>query len=144
VVDASVVVDWVAPGSDPGSAAMAVLDRLVEADEELTAPRLLVEEVSNALLTGIRRRRWDGTAADDALRRLRQLPVRLVDDNRDLHRAWDLSRRYDNHPIYDMLYVAVAERAHTTLITADRQLRDLLVDLVWVVGVDGPSNQPSV
>jgi predicted nucleic acid-binding protein len=135
VVDASVVVDWVAPGADPDSAAMAVLDRLVRSDEDLTAPRVLLEEVSNALLTGIRRGRWSGSAADAAFRRLRELPVRVVDDRRDLRRAWDLSRRYDNHPIYDLLYVALAERARTKLVTADEQLRHLLVDLTWVVGV---------
>ncbi len=136
VVDASVVVDWVAPGADPASPAMAVLDRLVQTGDDLTAPRLLLEEVANALLTGVRRRRWRGADADDAYRRLRELPVRLVDDGRDLPRAWDLSRRHDNHPVYDMLYVAVAERTHSVLVTADHRLRSLLTDLPWVVGPD--------
>ena len=135
VVDASVVVDWVAPGADPDSPAMAVLDRLVEAKDDVAAPRLLLEEVSNALLAGIRRGRWSGAAADGASRRLHQLPLRLLDDRRDLLRAWDLSRRFDNHPISDLLYVAVAERTGTILITADRQLRQLLVHLPWVVDV---------
>ena len=80
VVDASIVVDWVAPGADPASTAMATLDRLVEGDDEPTAPRLLYEEVSNALLTGVRRGRWSGIQADRAHVRFRQLPVRLVDD----------------------------------------------------------------
>ncbi len=136
VVDASVVVDWVAPSAEPASPAMALLDRLVRANDPLAAPRLLLEEVSNALVTGIRRQRWSGAEADSAFRRLRELPVRLVDDGRDLRRAWDLSRRYDNHPIYDMIYVAVAERTRTLLITADRELRKRVVDLIWVVGLD--------
>jgi predicted nucleic acid-binding protein len=33
----------------------------------------------------------------------------LLDEPRDLQRAWELSRRYDNHPIYDLLYVALAD-----------------------------------
>lgn len=136
VVDASVVVDWVAPGADPSSSAMATLGRLVQAGDDLVAPRLLREEVANALLTGIRRQRWSGTEADGAYRRLRDLPVRLVDDIRDLSRAWDLSRRYDNHPVYDMIYVAVAERMHRALITADQDLRSRLADLAWVIGPD--------
>ena len=134
VVDASVVVDWVAPGADPASTAMGMLSRLVQQGEELVAPRLLLEEVSNALLTGVRRRRWNGAEADRAQISLRRLPVRLTDDPRDLNRAWDLSRRYDNHPICDMLYVAVAERTRGLLITADQQLRRRLSGLGWVIG----------
>ncbi|MGH2714716.1 MAG: type II toxin-antitoxin system VapC family toxin [Thermoleophilaceae bacterium] len=133
VVDASVVVDWVAPDADPELPAVALLGRLATDDAELLAPRLLMEEVSNALLTGVRRGRWSGAAADTARSVLRQLPVRLLDEARDLDRAWDLARRYDNHPIYDLLYVALAERRRTQLITADAMLRDRLVGLDWLV-----------
>jgi predicted nucleic acid-binding protein len=133
VVDASVVVDWVAPGADPALPAVALLARLATDDVELLAPRLLLEEVSNALLTGVRRGRWSGAAADAAHILLRELPVRLIDEPRDLNRAWDLARRYDNHPIYDLLYVALAERRHTQLITADSTLRQRLSGLDWIV-----------
>ena len=133
VVDASVVVDWVAPGADPDLPAVALLAQLAATEAELLGPRLLMEEVSNALLTGIRRGRWSGAAADRAHRLLRLLPVRLVDEPRDLGRAWDLARRYDAHPIYDMLYVALAERRGTQLITADDGLRQLLDGFDWIV-----------
>ena len=133
VVDASVVVDWVAPDVDASSAAMATLRCLAKERADLLAPRLLFEEVANALLTGVRRRRWTGRAADASFGVLRRLPVQLVDDERDLDRAWELARRYDDHPLYDMLYVAVAERAATTLITADTSLRSRLALLPWVV-----------
>lgn len=128
VVDASVVVDWIVPNADPGLPVVAVLSRLAADDAELLAPRLLIEEVSNALLTGVRRERWSGAAADAAQGLLRRLPVRLLDEPRDLDRAWDLARRYDNHPIYDLVYVALAERRRTQLITADSRLRDTLAD----------------
>jgi predicted nucleic acid-binding protein len=133
VVDASVVVDWVAPGVDPGSPAIALLERLAAADAELVAPRLLLEEVSNALLTGVRRARWSGAAADAAQAVLRRLPIRLVDEPRDLERAWDLARRYDNHPVYDMIYVALAERRRLQLVTADASLRQALAAFGWVI-----------
>jgi len=133
VVDASVVVDWVAPGADPKSSAMATLEALVARGDDLQAPRILLEEVANALLSGIRRRRWSGADADLAHRALGRLPVRLIDDERDRERAWELARRFDNHPLYDLLYVAVAERRRSLLITADESLRSLLLDLPWVV-----------
>lgn len=41
-----------------------MLDRLAAEEAELLPPPLLMEEVSNALLTGIRRGRWSGAAAD--------------------------------------------------------------------------------
>jgi predicted nucleic acid-binding protein len=133
VVDASVVVDWVAPDVAPDAPAVSALTRLVAADAELLAPRLLLEEVSNALLSGVRRARWNGAAADAAHALLRELPVRLVDEPRDLSRAWDLARRYDNHPIYDLVYVALAERRRTRLVTADAKLRQRLIGIDWLV-----------
>lgn len=135
VVDASVVVDWVAPDVDPAGPAGRLLARLAEEDADLVGPRLLLEEVANALLTGVRRRRWDGPAADAAYEALRRLPVALVDEPRDLERAWDLSRRYDEHPVYDMVYVAVAERRGEPLYTADERLTARLAALGFVVGV---------
>jgi predicted nucleic acid-binding protein len=133
VVDASVVVDWVAPDVDPAGPAMAALAHLAAADAELLAPRLLLEEVSNALLTGVRRGRWSGAAADAAYALLRGLPVRLVDEPRDVRRAWELARRYDNHPIYDLIYVALAERRRTQLLSADASLRRRLIGIDWLI-----------
>lgn len=136
VLDASIVVDCVAPDVKASSPAMRTLRRLSSQGAELVAPRLLLIECSNALLTGVKRKRWSGAAADSAYALLLKLPLRLADDAHHLDRAWDLSRRYDNHPIYDMVYVAVAEAAGTTLITADATLRDRLKQLSWIDGPD--------
>jgi len=133
VVDASVVVDWVAPGVNRLAPAGRLLKRLARAGDAVLAPRLLLEEVANALLVGVRRERWSGTDADSAFGLLRALPVRLVDEPRDLDRAFELSRRYDEHPVYDMVYVAVAERLGDQLFTADDALRRRLVLLPFVV-----------
>ena len=135
VVDASIVVDWVAPGADPDGPARRFLDELARSGGALIGPRLLLEEVSNALLTGCRRGRWDGASADHAFALLRELPVELLDDRRDLDRAWELSRRYDEHPVYDMVYVALAERLGETLVTADEALmrRLALLDFLTLV-----------
>jgi predicted nucleic acid-binding protein len=136
VVDASVVVDWVAPDSDPQGPARRLLKRLVRADERIAAPRLLMEEVANALLTGVRRNRWSGEEADRAFGRLRSLPIRLSDEPADIERAWDLSRRYDEHPIYDLLYVAMADRLTERLFTQDARLATRLAGRSNLVAID--------
>ncbi len=147
VVDASVVIDWVAPGVPARAPALKLFDRLAQASLEIVGPRLLFEEVSNALVTGVRRHRWSGAAADVSHRLLMSLPVRIADDQRDLGRAWELARRHDNHPIYDMIYVALAERTTTQLITADEALRHRLEHLAWVLAPEqaamefGPSRR---
>lgn len=122
VVDASVVVDWVAPEVDPDGPATRALRRVVRDGDALMAPALMLQEVANALLTGVRRRRWDGAAADTAFEALRRMPVTIAGNADDLVRAWDLSRRFDEHPVYDMVYVALAERIGHPLVTADEAL----------------------
>jgi len=133
VVDASVVIDWIAPGVATTAPAVKLLDRLARRSAEIVGPRLLFAEVSNALITGVRRRRWSGAAADGSHSLLVRLPIRVTDDRRDLDRAWELARRHDNHPIYDMIYVALAERTGAQLITADQALQNRLAHLAWVV-----------
>lgn len=132
VVDASVVVDWVAPGLDDDSPALDLLDGLASTGESLLAPRLLEYEVANALVSGIRRRRWSGREADSAFTRLRRLPVRYLDTDMASERAWELSRRYDQHPVYDMVYLATAELHGQVYYTADRVLAERVLGLDYV------------
>jgi predicted nucleic acid-binding protein len=58
--------------------------------------------------------------------------VRRVDTHQDGARAFELARRYDNWPVYDMHYVAIAERTGDVLVTADKELRLRLGHLGWV------------
>jgi len=136
IVDASVVIDWVSPDASATTPSVRLFNRLGVRGADLLGPRLLFEEVSNALISGIRRRRWTGAAADSSQALLLRLPLHVVDDRRDLVRAWELARRYDNHPVYDMIYVALAERMRTELITADASLRRRLAHLSWIVGAE--------
>ena len=58
VVDASVVVDLVDPAIPADAPPRMLVDKLVARGAEVSAPSLLWLEVSNVLLTGIRRGRW--------------------------------------------------------------------------------------
>ncbi len=136
IVDASVVVEFVAPDADDTGSSALLFDHWAQTGEELHAPVMLPLEVMNALLTGIRRGRWDGQAADAAVNFVASLPISLHSDPADQHRAWDLARRYDNHPIYDMRYVALAERLGEPLVTVDDKLRRRLCHLGLVIRPD--------
>ena len=96
------------------------------------APRLILQEVSNHLLKGVRSRRWSGEEADEAFLQLQAMPIRIIDDSRDVAGAWALSRRYDNHPVYDMVYVALAQRLRDEFITKDARLAKKVADLPFV------------
>lgn len=85
------------------------------------------------LVAGVRRGRWRGEDADGARLLLTDLPVAFEDDPRDLDRAWDLARRYDNHPFYDLIYVALAERRGEQFVTRDLKLKRRLTDLDFVI-----------
>ncbi len=111
---------------------MKTLQILTRANDALVAPELLYVECASALGAGVRRNRWTGTDADAAYRLLMRLPIKAVSDRRHLERAWELSRRHDNHPVYDMLYAATAEAAGTLFITADETLLLRLGHLGWV------------
>ena len=137
VVDASVIVEVLAPGVPSDAPARLLMGKLAAAGADLVAPALLWLETSNALLTGIRRGRWDGAAADSAMTRLTGLEVRSADTPYDRARAFELARRYDNWAVYDMVYVALAERLGTQFYTADDRLRARLAHLPWVRGLDG-------
>jgi predicted nucleic acid-binding protein len=63
------------------------------------------------------------------------LPIRSADIPVDMERAFELARRYDNSSVYDMVYVALAERIGTEFYTADAKLRSRLAHLPWVLGI---------
>ena len=135
VVDANVVVDLVAPDVRVGSAAELLMRRLGSEGSDVLAPALIWLESANALLTGIRRGRWDGEAADGAFAQLGRIPLAIADTPADWDRAFELARRYDNWPVCDMIYVALAERLGTEFYTADDRLRSRLAHLPWVLGL---------
>lgn len=136
VVDANLIVDLVAPGVPVGGAAERLVERLVAGGADVLGPALVLLESSNALLTGIRRGRWDGEAADAAFAQLAQIPIVVADGPDDWQRAFELARRYDNWPVYGMVYVALAERLGTEFYTADDRLSARLAHLPWVRGLN--------
>lgn len=111
VVDASVALKWVL--DEPGREAA---DALLE--EELIAPALWLLEAANALWRRSRRGEITVEEATERLTELYNAPVAVTVIEDDLLVAADLASVL-GHPVYDCLYLAVAIRENTYVVTAD-------------------------
>ena len=116
VVDASVALKWFVKELRSDLA----ID-LLNSAESLVAPDLVVAEVCNAAWKSLRRREIDPAQLDRIASDVVEAFQRLVPLDRLIERAVSLARELD-HPVYDCLYLALAEAEGALLITADRRL----------------------
>ena len=114
VVDASVAVKWVY-GEEGTPEALDVL----ATETSLTAPALWRLETVNALLRKSREGRLSGEEVRRRVGYLASLPITLADDGSLTPAAITLSLEL-HHPVYDCLYLALALREGSRLLTADR------------------------
>ena len=115
VVDASIAIKWFVaePNSD-------VADRLLQQRIDLHAPILLMSEFANGLWKNFRKELIDRVQAEASLRSIRRTIAHWHATEPMLDRALELSLRLD-HPIYDFIYAALAERNGLQCVTADRR-----------------------
>ncbi len=111
VIDASVALKWVLDES--GSAAADAL-----LDQELAAPGLWLAEAANALWRRSRRGEITEGEARARLGELRNAPVATGAIEDDVTAAAELAHVL-GHPVYDCLYLAMAIRENTHVVTAD-------------------------
>jgi predicted nucleic acid-binding protein len=116
VVDASVALKWFV-GEDGSDLAVELLN----SGEPLIAPDLVLAEVCNAAWKSLRRREIDRAQFDEVATDVTQVFQRLVPLDRLIRPAAALARELD-HPVYDCLYLALAEAESVPLVTADRRL----------------------
>ncbi|PIW29907.1 MAG: hypothetical protein COW29_05385 [Rhodobacterales bacterium CG15_BIG_FIL_POST_REV_8_21_14_020_59_13] len=116
VVDANVALAWAVPSSRTEAAL-----RVLAAPGDITAPALLVQEVTNAVWL-MARQGHVSPAEAEAIRTDALAPVSwLASDAHLAARALAIATELD-HPAYDAFYIAAAEAADTQLVTADRRL----------------------
>jgi len=113
VVDASVALKWVL--DEPGSEAAVALR-----DQELIAPVLWLAEAANALWRHARTGEISSDEAAVYFSELRQAPVASLPIEPHLESALKLATEI-GHPVYDCLYLALALRHDTYVVTADRR-----------------------
>lgn len=116
VVDASVAVKWVIPEMLSDEA-----DRVRDGGDDVLAPDLLLVEVANALWRKTAAREISSREADAALDLVRRSGIDLRPAAPLLPRAMEMARRL-GHPVYDCVYLALAEREHAAFVTADQRL----------------------
>lgn len=113
VIDASVALKWVLDEAE-SEAAVALRS------EEMIAPALWLAEAANALW---RRARSGDITADEARLRFSELlnaPIASLAMEPYLDRAIELATGI-GHPVYDCVYLALALRHDTHVVTADRR-----------------------
>ena len=114
VVDASVAMKWIV--AEDGSDKADLLQ-----GSDIVAPALLRIEAGNVLRTLAAKGELSLDRAIDLFLFLQTAPVTIIDADELLERrALELALALQ-HPIYDCVYLALAERMDRTLITADRR-----------------------
>lgn len=114
VVDASVAVKWLIP-QESSVAAVELYSH------DVHAPTLLRIEVGNVLRTLSTRGTLTDGQAREAFDLLLDAPITWDEPDPELLRtSLDIAMTL-NHPIYDCVYLALAIRLGSTLVTADRR-----------------------
>lgn len=113
VIDASVALKWVFDENGT-EAAIALLT------EELIAPEIWFAEAANALWRHVRLGETSVAEAFTRIDELANAPVASVSIEPYVRRALQLSVQL-NHPVYDCLYLALAEHLGTQVVTDDRR-----------------------
>ena len=120
VVDASVAVKWLIAeeGSD---AALA----LAKSGDEMHAPRLMASEIANALWRKTRLGEIERGEAGAMIAAVPEMPVRWSADEEICADGVRLALALDR-PVYDCMYLALAHRIGTQVITADLRFASAL------------------
>lgn len=126
VVDASVAFKWFVPDEQLAREAGAVLT----SDPVLLAPDFLVAEVCNIAWRSVRLGRIPPRQADSIAAVVAGFFSSLTATSLLAPRAIAIARELD-HPVYDCLYLALAEAHQTTLVTADTRFLAKLSGSGW-------------
>jgi predicted nucleic acid-binding protein len=118
VVDASVVFKWQMDDEECIAQARALRDDYyAKRNMQLIAPKLLLYELVNGIVTATKQRRVDSNKAVEAISNLMTLGVELREA--EPLRVLETALRY-NLSAYDAAYLALAEDEKCDLWTADR------------------------
>jgi predicted nucleic acid-binding protein len=130
VIDASVALKWFLADEPHAEEALAILRN----ETSLLAPDILIAEVCNAAWRCVRLGRISEAQMSEIAAALPRLFDALVGAADLAPRAVAIAGRLD-HPVYDCLYVALAESRKTSLITADTRLLRKVHNTLWAAQI---------
>ena len=131
VIDASLILCLILPGPDQARFQRQVSQWLA-VGFELHAPSLYVYEVTSALCKAVHFEQLTPEHGARALSLAQRLGVRpAAPDDTMVRAAFEWTLRLGRAAAYDSFYLALAERLHCELWTADRRLCNA-VKLPWV------------
>jgi predicted nucleic acid-binding protein len=123
VVDASVVVKWFVPEID-GDAAQ----RLLERPHRYFAPDLVFAETANTIWKKVRRGELKSAQGQQLVVDIGRIAVEAIPCRMLAEDAYALASTIDR-TVYDCLYLALAVRLDTRMLTADTRFADGLAHL---------------
>jgi predicted nucleic acid-binding protein len=126
VLDASVAAKWYIREANSDLA-----QSLLEADFSFLVPDIFLAEVASAIWKQHREdRQLNAAEVRSAVNDLLQIEIQPIASSILLPRAIDISLTL-GHPIYDCLYLSLAERSQKVAITADKKLCEKLEGSIW-------------
>lgn len=124
-VDASLVIAWILP-EEFSDEAFALKERWGGEGVELVAPAMLVSEVPSTLRQAVYRGRILAVEGDESFTAFLEMPIRIVQPDNLLSRAWEIGKVVNAPRLYDAFYVGLADIQDCEFWTADRRLANLV------------------
>jgi predicted nucleic acid-binding protein len=127
VLDASVALKWAIPPANETLSAesLQLLQEYVGGKVDFLVPDIFWVELGNVLWKGVRARRWSRAAAERIASEMQARNFSTVPSRTLMTDALKIALAYDR-AVYDCLYVALAIRSRSQMITADERLANAL------------------
>jgi predicted nucleic acid-binding protein len=115
---------------------LASTEAEVSAKHKLLAPTLLRSQTLSLLHEAVRRGEIPADVARDRLKRIGQMPIRLLGDAVLRRRAWDIAEQLGWASTYDAEYVALTQLQADALVTLDAKLARSVKGIVESASID--------
>lgn len=126
IIDASVALKWFIPEEFSDAA-----DQIISSEHDLIAPEFMLIELGNVFWKKTKLGEMSFKAAEDALYEASHSPIYYYPVTKSLiARSLNLAQQF-KHPVYDCIYLALAEQEAGTVITADKKFFGQIAGDQW-------------
>ena len=115
---------------------LASTEAEVSAEHKLLAPTLLRSQTLSALHEAVQRGEIPSDVARDRLKRIGQMPIRLLGDAVLRRRAWDIADQLGWASTYDAEYIALTQLQADALVTLDAKLARSVKGIIETAPID--------